>query len=68
MQTTSWKPTKKWIAAAVGGVGAILTHFAATDFTFGDTEQGMIVNLVAALALAYWRRNDPTAGGVPPAA
>lgn len=63
----SWKPTKKWFGALVGGVGAILVHVAGTEFTFGDTEEGMVLSLVSALVLAYIRRNDPTVGGVPAA-
>lgn len=61
----SYMPTKKWFAALAGGVGTILTHLAATDFTFGDTEQGMVVSLALALLTAYIKRNDPTPGGVP---
>lgn len=63
--TNSWMPTKKWFASLAGAVGAILVHFGATDLTFGDTEEGMIVAAVSALVLAYLRRNDPTPGGVP---
>jgi hypothetical protein len=63
--TNSWMPTKKWFAALAGSAATLLAHFAATDFTFGDTEQGMIVTAASALVLAYLRRNDPTPGGVP---
>lgn len=63
--TNSWMPTKKWFAALAGSAATLLAHFAATDFTFGDTEQGMVVAAASALFLAYLRRNDPTPGGVP---
>ncbi len=62
---TSWVPTKKVLAALVGSVGSILVHFGATDFTFGETERGMIVAAVSALVLAYFKQNDSTPGGVP---
>lgn len=67
MQSTakSWKPTKKWLAAAAGGIGSILVHFGATEFTFGDSEQAMLANLAAALLLGYIKRNDQTLEGVP---
>jgi hypothetical protein len=64
-ETKSWMPTKKWFAALAGSAGALLVHFGATEFTFGDTEEGMIVAALSALALAYLRRNDSTPGGVP---
>jgi hypothetical protein len=66
---TSWKPTKKWWLALVGSVSTLAAHFIATDFTFGDTEQGMVVTAIAALAAAYIKRNDATstADGVPQA-
>ena len=64
-RTASWVPTRKWFAAAAGSVASLLGHFAATDFTFGDTEQGMVIAAISALALAYLRRNDGTPGGLP---
>jgi uncharacterized membrane protein YeaQ/YmgE (transglycosylase-associated protein family) len=61
----SRKPTKKWFAALAAGVGSILVHFGATEFTFGDTEEGMITALVVGLVGAYLKENDWTPGGVP---
>jgi hypothetical protein len=63
--TRSYKPTKKWFAALAGGVGSILVHLAASDFEFGDTEEGMVVALIVGLISAYVKENDQTPGGVP---
>lgn len=67
MSETSWKPTKKWVAALVTGVLTIFTNFLASG-EFDGTERGQLVLLAIALVGAYFRHNDSTPGGVPPAA
>lgn len=60
----SWAPTKKWWAALVGAVTPILLSGIESGFDV-DTEGAMAVTAIAALALAYIKRNDPTVEGVP---
>jgi hypothetical protein len=61
---TSYKPTKKWIAAAVSGVLLIVVHAIASG-GFDTTEWGEVGALVTALAASYVQSNDATPGGVP---
>ena len=62
--TSSWAPTKKWIASAVTGVASIVASLIVTG-AFDDVERGMAATLVASLAAAYFKSNDDTPGGVP---
>ena len=59
-----WKPTKKWITAAVTGVAGILGSWIVTG-AFDDVERGMSATLITALAASYFKSNDDTPGGVP---
>lgn len=61
---TSYKPTKKWFAAAVSGVLLIVVHAFASG-GFDTTEWGEVAALVTALAASYVQSNDSTPGGVP---
>lgn len=60
----SWKPTKKWLAAAIGGLLTIVVHAIASG-AWDTTEWGEVVALLGALGAAYTKGNDPTPGGVP---
>lgn len=64
MASRSYLPTKKWWAALVTGASSIVVH-AITTGAFDDVEEGQLLTLVSALVLAYLKRNDSTAGGVP---
>lgn len=57
-------PTKKWFAALVTGVAGILGSWIVTG-AFDDVERGMAATLLSSLAVAYFKANDPTPGGVP---
>ena len=61
---SSWLPTKKWIAALSGAIASILASWIVTG-QFDDVERGMAGAAIVSLAAAYWKSNDPTAGGVP---
>ena len=60
----SWKPTRKWFAAAATSVATIIGSWIVTG-AFDDVERGMTATALAALVAAYFRENDPTPGGVP---
>lgn len=62
-----WLPTKKWLIAAVSGASALVIS-ALESGEFGNTEEAGLKTLAVALLLAYIKRNDPTPGGVQPAA
>lgn len=66
MNSTSWKPTKKWIASLVTGAAAVAGSWIVTG-AFDDVERGMTATLLATLAAAYFKSNDATgsADGVP---
>ena len=55
-------PTKKWFAALVSGVAAVVVH-AILSGGWDETENGELGALAVALAGAYIKRNDPTPGG-----
>ena len=57
-------PTKKWWAALVTGVAGIVGSWIVTG-AFDDVERGMTATLLSSLAVAYFKTNDPTPGGVP---
>lgn len=61
----SYKPTQKWIAAAVTGVASILASWIVTG-AFDDVERGMSGTLLVALASSFIKTNDDTPGGIPP--
>lgn len=61
--TKSWLPTKKWLAALVGGATPII--LSALDSGWDKTEEGMLVTLAGGLVLAYIKSNDDTPTGVP---
>lgn len=63
---TSWKPTKKWFSGLVTGAAAVLASWIVTG-AFDDVERGMAGALIVSLAGSYFKSNDPTPGGVPPA-
>lgn len=60
----SYKPTKKWWSALVGGLAGIATVWIESG-SFDNVEEGMVASLVLALVAAYAKRNDETPGGVP---
>jgi hypothetical protein len=62
----SWVPTKKWFAALVTGAAGILGSWIVTG-VFDDVERGMSATLLTSLAVAYFKTNDDTPGGVPAA-
>lgn len=64
--TSTWLPTKKWVAALVTGLAAIAGSWIVTG-AFDDVERGMAATLLSSLAVAYFKSNDPTPGGVPTA-
>ena len=57
-------PTKKWWAALVTGVAGIVGSWLVTG-AFDDVERGMAATLLSSLAVAYFKSNDATPGGVP---
>ena len=61
---TTWKPTKKFVGAAVVGLLTIAGHALASS-GWDQTENGELVVLLISLAGAYFVTNDPTPGGVP---
>jgi len=58
-------PTRKWVAALVAGVSAVVVH-AILSGGWDETENGELGALAVSLAGAYIRRNDPTPGGIRP--
>lgn len=58
------KPTKKWYAALITGVAAIVASVVVSG-QFGDAERGAVGALIVSLAGAFVKANDPTPGGVP---
>lgn len=60
----TWLPTKKWVAALVTGVAGIVGSWIVTG-AFDDVERGMAATLISSLAVAYFKTNDQTPGGVP---
>lgn len=61
---STWKPTKKWISALVVGLAGIAGSWIVTG-AFDDVERGMAATLLSSLAVAYFKSNDDTPGGVP---
>lgn len=61
---SSWKPTKKWVGAAVVGLLTIAAHAVASQ-GWDVTENAELMTLLLSLASAYFVTNDPTPGGVP---
>lgn len=55
-------PTKKWFAALVAGLAAVVGH-AILSGGWDETENGELGALAISLAGAYIKRNDPTPGG-----
>ena len=66
VDTKPWPPTKKWWAALVTGLAAVVAH-AILSGGWDETENGELVALGTALVGAYIKRNDPTIEGKPPA-
>ena len=66
MTKASWMPTKKWFAALITGVAGIAGSWLVTG-AFDDVERGMAATLLSSLAIAYFKSNDATPGGVPTA-
>ena len=66
MNASSWKPTKKLLAALVTGAASIAASWIVTG-AFDDVERGMAGTLIVALAGSYFKSNDATASqdGVP---
>lgn len=60
--TTSWKPTKKWVAGLVTGLAGIAASWIQSG-AFDDAERGMAGALLIALAGAYFKSNDQTVAG-----
>lgn len=58
------RPTRKWIAARVVGVGAILTMFATTG-TWDVEESVALIGLLTESFVSWLVPNDATEGGVP---
>lgn len=61
---TTWKPTKKFVGAAVVGLLTIGAHAVASS-GWDQTENGELMTLLVSLAAAYFVTNAPTPGGVP---
>lgn len=61
---STWKPTKKFYYALCSGLATILGSVLVTG-SFDDVERGMSATLLTALVAAYFKKNDPTPGGVP---
>jgi hypothetical protein len=60
----SYRPTKKWLAAAVTGLASIAASWIVTG-AFDDVERGMAATLLVSLAGSFLKTNDATPGGVP---
>lgn len=54
---TSWAPTRKWVATAVGGVASVVASWVVTG-AFDDVERGMTGALLVGLAAAYFKSDD----------
>ena len=61
----SWKPTRKWWAAAVTGAVGLAVMLLTGDSEVTDPEIVAIGGYVSAQAAAYFLPNESTPGGVP---
>lgn len=61
-----WAPTKKFYALVAGGLASIAASWIVTG-AFDDVERGMAGTLVVGAVAAYFKRNDATPEGKPPA-
>lgn len=59
----SWRPTRKWIAAQVVALGAVLTSW--VESGWDDTESKLLVGIFVQAAVTYLVSNEDTPGGVP---
>jgi len=59
VNSSSWKPTKKWYALLAGGLASIAASWIVTG-AFDDVERGMAATLLTGLVTAYFKSNDQT--------
>lgn len=51
-QETSWKPTRKWLAGVISGLGSIGLIFV-TDMSWDGTEWGALITLATTSGVSY---------------
>lgn len=58
----SWRPTRKWYAAAAGAVASIAASWIVSG-SFDDVERGMLGTAAVSLVAAYFKSNSYGTGG-----